>query len=207
MPRAAEVVLAGGSAPAIEEVEDEREAEREDEEAPVAERAQQLVAEVASSALTGRALRRRSAQEASSSPAPPISMSRAAGKRREQSARIAASESEQREHDRLAAPLDGRHARQALERRHGRRSGSVARIVREPTFALISVGGPSATTCAVRHEHDAVGEVVGLLEVVRREEHRAPAGGEARASSSRTRAGSRRPSPPSARRARAGRGC
>ena len=56
--------------------------------------------------------------------------------------------------------------------------GSVARIVRNPTVALISVDGPSATTRTPRHEDDPVGVVVGLLEVVRREQHRLAAGGE-----------------------------
>ncbi len=63
----------------------------------------------------------------------------------------------------------------------GRRStpGSVARIVRGRPCALISVVGPSATTSAVGHQHDAVGVGVGLLEVVGGEHDRLAAGGEA----------------------------
>ena len=56
--------------------------------------------------------------------------------------------------------------------------GSVARIVRVPTIALISVVGPSATMLPVRHQHRPVGVGVGLLEVVGREQDRLAARGE-----------------------------
>ena len=48
--------------------------------------------------------------------------------------------------------------------------GSVARMVRPPTRALISVGGPSATIRPRAIEHDAVGVGVGFFEVVRGED-------------------------------------
>ena len=55
-------------------------------------------------------------------------------------------------------------------------SGSVARIVREPTIALISVVGPSATSAC--HEDSPIGVGVRLLEVVRREQDRLAVAGE-----------------------------
>ena len=58
--------------------------------------------------------------------------------------------------------------------RAGARStpGKVARMVRRPTRALISVDGPSATIRPLGHQHDPVGVGVGLLEVVRGEHDR-----------------------------------
>ena len=48
--------------------------------------------------------------------------------------------------------------------------GSVARIVRPPTLALISAGRAVGHDASVREQHDPVGERVGLLEVVRGED-------------------------------------
>src|SRR6185437_4830971 len=65
--------------PRDEEVEDQREAQREDEEAPVAERAQELEAGVGDPAHAASSSVAVSWRNASSRPAPLISMSRASG--------------------------------------------------------------------------------------------------------------------------------
>ena len=141
-----------------------------------------------------------SCRNASSSPAPLISMSR--------DVRVGGEQGADRgvgvravEHDSLAAALDTGHPGQRGKVGQIRRPASVARIMREPTIALISVVGPVGDHAAVRHQHGSVGVGVGLLEVVGREHHRLAARGERRASSSRSHAGPRRPSPRSARRA------
>ena len=85
-----------------------------------------------------------SCRNASSSPAPLTSMSRAAGKAG-RNARSAVSESEQLRmmpSPRVSTLVTPGSAPSAAVSA----SGSVARIVRSPTVALISVAGPSATT-------------------------------------------------------------
>ena len=125
------------------------------------------------------------ARKASSRPAPVTSMSRAAGSAAT-SARSVASESSQ---VRLTVPpvlLDRRDARQPARARRVVHRRSVNRIAGRPTVALISAAGPSATTRprAIRTIRSAF--CVGLLQVVRGEQHRAPSW-RARASTPRTR--------------------
>src|SRR6185295_3949906 len=139
-----------------EEVDDEREAEREDEEADVPEGPDELVAGVdggvhgtapstaaAAAASTTSPPSPVSLRNACSSPAPVISMSRVSGCAA-RSARIARSESEQ---VRITASPRRSEATTPGSAASSSRAtpGSVARIVRWPTIALISVGGPSAT--------------------------------------------------------------
>src|SRR4029077_5494894 len=115
-----------------QEVEDEREAEREEDEPPVPERAQQLVLDVDAVGPFSPAV---SSRNASSRPAPLISMSRASGKR-SSSARIATSESEQARMiaspRRSARVTPGKSASPSASA-----PGRVARIERVPTIALI----------------------------------------------------------------------
>src|SRR5260370_1222365 len=125
--------------------QDERPREREDDEPHVPEVPQHLVAEI------GRASHRTSmswavsARNASSSPAPRTSTSRAAGNRSSR-ARSAVSASRQvritpsPRRSALITPGSAPSCGTAAP-------GSVARIVRPPTLALISVAGPSATIC------------------------------------------------------------
>ena len=117
-----------------QEVEDEREAEREEEEPPVPERPQQLEAQVGACSSRASSSPVSELRKACSRPAPLISMSRAPGKAAS-SARIAASESVQP--STTASPW-----RSACET-PGRRSscssgasGSVARIVRRADHRL-----------------------------------------------------------------------
>ena len=56
-------------------------------------------------------------------------------------------------------------------------SGRVARTVRPEARLLTCAGVPSATIAAVAHQDDPVGVRVGLVEVVRREQHGAAAAG------------------------------
>jgi hypothetical protein len=82
-----------------------------------------------------------------------------------------------RQHHRLAAALRGGDAGQRAqipERRCRQRRADRARA----DHRLDLVRGPVGDDRATRHQHRAVGVVVGLLEVVRREHHRAPPGGE-----------------------------
>ena len=108
-------------------------------------------------------------------------MSRASGQV-SSSARIAASESAQLSSTaspwRSACVTPGRSSSSTSAA-----SGSVARIVRPPTIARISVVGPSATTRPRGHQDRAVGVGVGLLEVVGGEEDRAARARRTRASS------------------------
>src|SRR5581483_11999462 len=128
--------------------EDEGEREREDDEPAVAQEAQKLVAreqEPGHAAASCRESRSWvSCKNASSSPAPRISMSRASGYAAS-SARIAASESAQA--STMRAPRCS--ARATPCRRSSESTGAcgrVASIVLVATIALISVVGPSATT-------------------------------------------------------------
>src|SRR5262249_1483954 len=139
-PAAAEVGLVAVRS-RNEEVEKQREAEREDEEAAIAQHARELVAGEARGRHHAAAV---SSRNASSSPAPTTSMSRASGNRFN-SARRATSESElvsvTASPRRSAAPTPG-----STESSATLIPGSVARILRDPTSDLIPVVGPSAIT-------------------------------------------------------------
>ena len=103
------------------EVEDQREADREDEEAPVAERARDLEAGVGRRCSCGLRPRRAvSSRNASSRPAPGDLDVAGVGERGEQRADGGVGVGA-REHDRLAAPLGARDAGQPLELARGRR--------------------------------------------------------------------------------------
>ena len=106
-----------------------------------------------------------SSRNASSRPAPVISMSRAAGIAREQGADRGVGVGAD-EHRRSRRGVGPRHAGQRGAARRGRRrAASPGSSARRPC-ALISVAGPSATTRPAGHEHDPVGVGVGLLQVV-----------------------------------------
>ena len=193
-----------------QEVHDEREDQREDEGLPVAEQPQQSRTGCrsacscgASSALVSSSPV--SCRNASSRPAPVTSMSRASGKAG-RNARSAASESEQFRI--TASPRVSTLVTPGSAPMRGEVGAGQRRADRAQPDRRLDLGGRAVgDDAAVRHQDDPVGVGVGLLEVVRREQHRLAAGGEVRASSPRSRAAPRRPSRPSARRARAGRGC
>ena len=157
--------------------------------------AHQLVAGVVrSSRSPAGSLVEVSSRNACSSPAPAISMSRASRKRVQQRADrgvgvgAASARRPRRGARRASTPGSARAGRASAP-------GSVARIVRVPTIALISVVGPSATTRPRGHQHGAVGVGVGLLEVVGREDDVLPAGRELAHRRPERRGGPRRPWP------------
>ena len=191
-----------------QQVEDEREAEREDEEAPVAKGAQQLVAHV-----RGRVHRIASSsplpvssRKASSRPAPrdlDVARLGVGGEQRPDRGVGVGAARGSTASPRRSAPLTP-GSRPAPPRSA---PGSVARICAQPTVALISVVGAVGDDAAARHQHGAVGVGVGLLEVVGREQDRLAARRRtARIVGPERAARPRRPSRPSARRAPAGRG-
>ena len=155
------------------EVEEQREAEREEEEAAVAKRAEQLVADVEDVQLrpadrgppSGSAV---SARNASSS-AGAGDLDIACRRKRSSSARIVWSESEQLRT--TASPW------RSAELTPGRRAQLVGLHVRqrraqrsEADPALDLGRRPVGDDLPARHQHHAIGVLVGLLEIVRREE-------------------------------------
>ena len=146
-----------------------------------------------------------SSRNASSSPAPRISMSRASGwaASRARRARVGVGARQHRRCRRGARRWSTPgSARSSVSGDAGQRRPDRAPPDRGLDLGRRAVGDDPAAG----HQHDPVGVGVGLLEVVGGEHDRLAAGRRSRASSPRTPAGPRRPGRPSARRARAGRG-
>ena len=207
MPELPEVVLVAVRA-GDEVVQDEREAEREQEEAPVAERAQELVARVRRAHAAPPAPRRVVVRQLHERllEAGARDLEVAASGLAASSARSAASLSRADQHDRLAADARRRPRRAARRAREpsapGQRGADRARPDPRLDLGRRAVGDDRAVRPSARRGRRTRRPPRGSASRTRR----SCRARRRRASSPRTRAGPRRPSRPSARRARAGRG-